>query len=223
MSNVSFADIAIVSCGTLSLELNYLKQEGFLDTAHLFFTTPGLHEDIHELEAQLIQRINKAKEKATRVLVVYGGKFCYVNADEPARTMAKIIEEQGPDVARIQATHCMDMIAGEPERELIAKEIAGGEKVWWMTPGWIQFRHKVFKDWDKGLANENFPRHTGGAIVLDGIGYLDQYMTEQPEEFLAYSDWMGIPIQGYPVTLDRLKSLLVEQAGILNEKKIYSI
>jgi hypothetical protein len=94
--------------------------------------------------------------------------------------------------------------------------MAGGEKVWWMTPGWIKFRHKVFKGWDKGLANENFPRHTGGAIVLDGIGYVDQYMAEQPEEFLEYSDWMGIPIQGYPVTLDRLKSLLLEQAKILN-------
>ena len=217
VNNISFADIAIVSCGTLSLELKYLKKEGFLDTSHLFFTTPGLHEDIHELEAQLIQRINKAKEKVDKVLVVYGGKFCYVNADEPTRTMIKIIEEQGPAVARIQATHCMDMIAGGAERELIAKEIAGDEKVWWMIPGWIKFRHNVFKGWDKGLANENFPRHTGGAIVLDGIGYVDQYMAEQPEEFLEYSDWMGIPIQGYPVTLDRLKSLLVEQAKILIE------
>jgi hypothetical protein len=176
VNNESFADIAIVSCGTLSLELNYLKKEGFLDTSHLFFTTPGLHEDIHELETQLIQRINKAKEKAAKVLVVYGGKF-----------------------------------------ELIAKEIAGDEKVWWMTPGWIKFRHNVFKAWDKGLANENFPRHTGGTIVLDGIGYVDQYMAEQPEEFLEYSDWMGIPIQGYPVTLDHLKSLLVEQARIIIE------
>ena len=66
MKNASFADIAIVSCGTLSLELNYLKKEGFLDASHLFFTTPGLHEDIHELENQLIQRINKAKEKAAK-------------------------------------------------------------------------------------------------------------------------------------------------------------
>jgi hypothetical protein len=111
----------------------------------------------------------------------------------------------------------MDMIAGEAERELIAKELAGDEKVWWMTPGWIKFRHNVFKGWDKGLANENFPRHTGGAIVLDGIGYVDQYMAEQPEEFLEYSDWMGIPIQGYPVTLDRFKLLLMEQAKILIE------
>jgi hypothetical protein len=218
MNEISFSDIAIVSCGTLSMELNHLKKEGFLDTGHLFFTTPGLHEDIHELERQLIQRIGKAKEKAEKVLVVYGGKFCYVNADEPTRTMKKIIEAQGPRVARIEATHCMDMIASEAERERIAQEVAGGEKVWWMTPGWIKFRHNVFKGWDKGLANENFPRHTGGAIVLDALGYAEQYMTEHPEEFLEYSDWMGIPIQGYDVGLDRFKALLSEQAKVLHER-----
>ena len=212
MENISFADIAIVSCGTLSLELNHLKKEGFLDSQHLYFTTPGLHEDIRDLEHQLLDRIQRAKEKTGRVLVVYGGKFCYVNPDEPTRTMQKIIEEQGPGVARINATHCMDMIASQDEREKIAQEIAGGEQVWWMTPGWIQFRHNVFKGWDRALANENFPRHTGGAVVLDGIGYLDRYMAEKPEEFLEYSDWMGIPIQPYSVTLERFKSLLVEQA-----------
>lgn len=212
MGSVSFAEIAVVSCGTLSLELNHLRKEGFLDTKHLFYTTPGLHEDCRELERQLIDRIEKAKEKTDKVLVVYGGKFCYVNADNPTRTMRTIIAEQGEGVARIEATHCMDMIAGEAERERIAREMAGGEKVWWMTPGWIQFRHQVFKGWDQGLANENFPRHTGGAIVLDGIGFLDGYMAEKPEEFLEYSDWMGIPIQPYPMTLDRFKSLLLDQA-----------
>lgn len=218
MDNIDFSGIAIVSCGTLAMELNHLKDEGFLNTDHLLFTTPGLHEDVRELERQLIKRINKAKEKAGKVLVVYGGKFCYVNSDEPTRTMGKIIQEQGPGVARVEATHCMDMIASEEERERIALEMAGGEKVWWMTPGWIKFRHQVFKGWDQGLANENFPRHTGGAIVLDSIGYIDQYMAEKPEEFLEYSDWMGIPIQGYTATLDRFKSLLLEQARTLQEE-----
>lgn len=212
MDDISFADIAVVSCGTLSLELNHMKENGFLDTNHLFFTTPGLHEDHRELERQLIERINKAKERASKVLVVYGGKFCYVNMDNPTRTMRKIIEEQGPNVARVEATHCMDMLASEEERGKIAQDVAGGEKVWWMTPGWIKFRPQVFKGWDRGLANENFPKHTGGAIVLDAIGYVDRYMAEKPEELIEYSDWMGIPIQGYPVTLDRFKSLLIEKA-----------
>ena len=210
MDEISFADIAIVACGTMSLELNHLKKEGFLDTDHLFYTAPGLHQDIPELERQLVKMIDKAKQKAEKVLVVYGGKFCYVNVNEPTRLMQTIIKEQGLRVGRIQATQCMDMIATEAERERIAQEIAGGEPVWWMTPGWVKFQKQVFKGWDKGIANENFPRHSGGAIVLDGIGYLDQYMTEDTEGFLEYCDWMGIPMQAYPVTLDRFKRLLSE-------------
>jgi hypothetical protein len=216
MPTPSFADITIVSCGTLRLELTYLQQEGFLDTPHILYTTPGLHQDIHELERQLVHGIQKAREKTERVLVVYGGKFCYVNADEPTRRMQTIIYEQGHNVVRINATHCMDMLAGEAERDRIAQELAGGEPVWWMTPGWVKFRKLVFKGWDKGLANENFPRHSGGAVVLDGIGFMDQYMAEQPEEFLEYCDWMGIPMQPYPVSLERFQSLLAEQAANLH-------
>lgn len=216
MSKQTFSDVAIVSCGTLSLEINFLKKEGFLDAQNIFFTTPGLHEDPQELERQLVDRIQKAKEKTENILVVYGGKFCYVNTNDPTRTMQVILQEQGPKVARVQATHCMDMIASQQEREQIAQEVAGGEKVWWMVPGWIKFRKYVFKGWDKGLATENFPKHIGGAIVLDTLGYTEQYMAEKPEEFLEYSDWMGIPIQPYPVSLDRFKNLLLEQAEQLH-------
>jgi hypothetical protein len=137
--------------------------------------------------------------------------------------MQTIIHEQGHNVARINATHCMDMLAGEAERENIAQELAGGEPVWWMTPGWVKFRKLVFKGWDKGLANENFPRHSGGAVVLDGIGFMDKYMAEQPEEFLEYCDWMGIPMQPYPVSLKRFKSLLAEQAAKLHGSRLGGI
>jgi len=211
MDTVSFADIAIVSCGTMSLELNYLREEGFLDTPQILYTVPGLHQDVRELEQQLVKQIAKAKEKNDKVIVVYGGKFCYVNIDEPTRNMQAIIEEQGEGIRRIDATHCMDMLASESERDEIASEMADGEAVWWMTPGWIKFRQKVFKGWDKALANENFPRHSGGAIVLDAIGFMDNYMAETPEDFLEYADWMGITLTGYPVTFDRFKKLLTDQ------------
>ena len=46
--------------------------------------------------------------------------------------------------------------------------------------------------------------------MLDGIGYMDQYMAEEPEKFLEYSDWMGIPIIPYRIDLARFKSLLTD-------------
>lgn len=207
----SFSNTAIVACGTMSPEINYLRAEGFLDTPHLFYTTPGLHQDINELERQLVKFIAKAKDKIRDVIVVYGGKYCYVNPDNPTRLMQTIISEQGLHVKRIQATHCMGMLASDEEMERIRQELAGGEPVWFMTPGWVKYRAEVFKGWDKGTANENFPRHTGGAVVLDAIGYLDAYMAEEPEAFLEYCDWMGIPMQAYAITLDRFKSLLLDQ------------
>lgn len=216
MNGTSFSDIAVVSCGTMSLELRALKESGFLDTEHLIFTAPGLHQEPAELERQLLARIAHAKEQADKVLVVFGGAFCYVNVKEPTRTMKKIIAEQGPSVARIDATHCMDMLASEDERERIAQEVAGGEKVWWMTPGWVKYRHEVFKGWDRARANENFPKHEGGAIVLDAVDYCGQYSMDQPEELLDYADWMGVPMQGYPVTLGRFKSLLLDQVRKLD-------
>ena len=53
---------------------------------------------------------------------------------------------------------------------------------------------------------------------MDGIGFMETYMSEHPEEFLDYCDWMGIPMQPYPVRLDRFKSLLAEQATRLHER-----
>ncbi len=216
MSELSFKNTAIVACGTMSPEINYLKAQGFLDTDHIYFTTPGLHQDIRELERSLVKFIEKAKAAADNVIVVYGGKFCYVDADNPTRQMKHIIEEQGPNVARIEATHCMNMLATEDEMAQIKEELAGGEPVWFMTPGWVKYKTQVFKGWDKGIANENFPRHTGGAVVLDAVGFMDEYMAEDPEAFLEYCDWMGIPMQPAPVTLDRFKFLLTEALEKLN-------
>ena len=218
MEEQSFSDTAVVACGTMSPEINHLVKQGFLDTQHIFYTTPGLHQDIPELETQLIKFIEKAKTLASGVIVVYGGKYCYVNPDNPTRLMQTIIREQGSKVVRIDASHCMGMLASDDEMKQIRNELAGGERVWFMTPGWVKYQKQVFKGWDKAIANENFPRHTGGCVVLDGVGYLDQYMAKDPEGFLEYCDWMGIPMQAYPVTLDRFKGLLTDALTTLKNQ-----
>ena len=72
--------------------------------------------------------------------LVYGDNFCYINGDEFTRTMKTIIIEQGPHFARINATHCMDMLASEAGRD----EITPGEKILWMATGCIKFRYQVY-------------------------------------------------------------------------------
>ncbi|MEJ2047471.1 MAG: DUF1638 domain-containing protein [Dehalococcoidia bacterium] len=211
MENPSpFQDYAIVACGTVSMELNYLRDSGFLNARKILYTKPGRHEVPRELESQLIRQIRTAKTYAPKIIVVYGGKFCYVNADNPYRKIDTIIQEQeepGVKISRIKATHCVDMLASAEEREKIGQ----GKDIYWLTPGWMKFRHHVYQGWDRGLANENFPKHTGGAIILDAIGFFDRVMADNPEEILEFSDWMGIPIESYRVSLDRFKGLLIAE------------
>jgi hypothetical protein len=205
-----FQDYAIVACGTVSMELNYLRDSGFLNARKILYTKPGRHEVPRELESQLIRQIRTAKTYAPKIIVVYGGKFCYVNADNPYRKIDTIIQEQeepGVKISRIKATHCVDMLASAEEREKIGQ----GKDIYWLTPGWMKFRHHVYQGWDRGLANENFPKHTGGAIILDAIGFFDRVMADNPEEILEFSDWMGIPIESYRVSLDRFKGLLIAE------------
>ncbi len=204
----NFQEYAIVACGTLNMELNYLKDVGFLNARKILYTKPGLHQLPRELERQLIRQINTAKSYASNIIVVYGSKFCYVNTNDPYRVIDTIIEEQltpGIKISRIKAEHCVDMLASAEDRERIAR----GRDVYWMTSGWLKYRHYVYQGWDKGLANENFPKHSGGAIMLDATGFLDQIMGNNPERILDLSDWMGIPIESCEVTMDRMKCLLI--------------
>jgi hypothetical protein len=206
-THASFNQHIIVSCGTLAPELNYLRKQGFLDAKRILYTTPGRHEVPKELESQLTEKIKLAAEHTDKIIVVYGGKFCYVNMDDPYKTIDTIIQQDNADkrISRINASHCADMLADERQRE----QISGGQKVWWLTPGWITYHNFVFQDWDKGKANENFPQHTGGAVLLDGIGFWEKYSAEHPEKILELSDWMGIDIQPHTLTLERLENLLL--------------
>ena len=158
-TGVSFQDCAIVACGTLTPELNHLRKSGFLNARRIEYTKPGRHEVPRELESQLVDRIDKAKTYAESVIVVYGGKFCFIDMNDPGRTIDDVIKEQGQSISRINATHCVDMLADAQEREAIRN----GEKVFWLTPGWVLYRDYVFQDWDKGKANGNY---SGGTTMM---------------------------------------------------------
>ncbi len=202
----AFGRYTIVSCGTLSPELNHLRASGFLDARMILYTRPGLHENPRAFEKHLRRQVRHAKQYAEHVIVVYGAR-CYIDTIDPFKTIDKIIQDEGDQISRVKAANCIDMMAGTEERE----EIRNGEKVYWLSPGWLKYWRVIFKEWDIGLANETFPKNDK-AVLLDALGFFDAYMERCPERILEFSDWMRIGIEPHRISLDRLKGLLVEAA-----------
>lgn len=197
-----FNGYAIVSCGILRPELNYLKKSGFLDGARILYTAPGLHERHWELKSQLTRQLKNAKKHSERIIVVYGNR-CFVDPKDYAnKGIDGVIEEMG-DMPRVNAASCIDMLALREERERISE----GQKVYWLSPGWLMYWKVIFKNWDRGLANETFPQNDK-AILLDSIGVFDDYSLKYPEKILEFSDWMQIGIEPFKISLDRFKGLL---------------
>jgi hypothetical protein len=202
----SFKGYSIVSCGTLSPELKYLHDNGFLDADKILYTRPGLHENPREFDKHLRRQLRHAKRYSQEIIVVYGNR-CYIDTVDPFKNIDKIIQEEGGKISRVKAANCIDMLADAGERE----KIRAGAKVYWLSPGWLKYWKIIFKEWDIGLANETFPQNDK-AILLDALGFFNGYVEKFPEKILEFSDWMRIGIEPHEISLDRLKNLLLEAA-----------
>jgi len=205
-ANISFKNIGIVSCGTLKFEIDKLRSDGLCDAEKIYYTAPGLHEWPWELEKQLSRQLEKAMEYSDKIIVLYGER-CFLDSKNPLRVTEALIHEICPQAVRINARTCVDMLLDEEGRE----KMAGGNRVYWLTPGWVKNWKFIFKDWDKGKANEMFPGNDK-AIILDSLGYFNNLMLESPEEILSISDWMNLPLESVGISFDRLKNLLNDAA-----------
>jgi hypothetical protein len=202
---VSFKGTSIVACGTLRREIRKLAEDGILDADRLLFTAPGLHEWPGQLEKQLSRQLARAREFSGRVIVAYGDK-CFIDTENPMRDTDALLQERGPEFRRVRAKNCVDMLASAEGRS----SITAGEKVYWLTPGWIENWNYIFKDWDAAKANETFPAHDR-AVVLDAVGYFDELSASRPERVLEIADWMKIPLEARPAGLERLAQLLTAE------------
>ena len=198
-----FRQYVIVSCGTVRPELEHLKKEGFLNPVKILYTAAGLHENPRELEKQLKRQLDEARKNSPKVIVLYGDS-CFIDIKNPSRNIDMLIQETGLKAKRIRAKNCIDMLASLDERNRISE----GQKVYWLSCGWLQYWKQIFKDWDIGKANETFPQHDK-AILLDALGFFDEYSGNYPEKVLEFTDWMKLPIESLKISLDRLRRLLL--------------
>ena len=209
----SFREHCLVACAILHPELSRLQEEGFLDAKAIFYIAPGLHIKPERLENRLVAQVQKALALCPpeKIIVVQGAK-CFVSTDDPYRRIDDIIHEQDPRIKRVQAAYGYDMLAGKDERNEIA---AGGDegRVLWFTPGWLRNWRTIYQryvGWDKADANANFPGYYDEIVVLDGLDVAETYQTERVEEILELFDWTGLQVRCQPISLNRLKGLLLE-------------
>jgi hypothetical protein len=207
---VSFENHCIVSCGILRPELTFLMESGFLDAHKLLFTPPGLHVLCDELENQLLKALTRAREQCPfqDIIVVYGRK-CYTNLNDASKTIDSIIETQGTGIKRVQAEYGYDMLADIEQRSEMSE--GNPDKILWFTPGWLKAWKTIYQKyfgWDKADANANFPGCYRKIVVLDEIGAMDKYNTEEPETILELFDWTGVEVEFRQVDPDRLRGLL---------------
>lgn len=212
MTEPTFQDCCVVSCGMLHPEMNHLVESGFLNPRRIFFTPPGLHALPDKLEEHLLDRLAQARSACAdcRIIVAYGKK-CFVSLDEPLKRVDSILKDAGPGIVRVQGEYGYDMLAGFEQRQ----QISGGrqDKILWFTPGWLKSWKTVYQKyfgWDAADANANFPGYYDKIIVLDALQIADEYMTQRPDEILELFDWTGLEVEFYPITLDHLRGLLLD-------------
>jgi hypothetical protein len=198
----SFDNTVIVTCNVLKKEMEKLKEEGFLNASDILYVSAGSHEKSSQMEEELPERLKEASEKGDKIIVALGTK-CYFNFNEPEKNIDSLISGHSEKAVRLDVEDCFDMLADKETR----KSAENGRKVYWLTPGWMDKKDEIFGHWDQGKANETFPMNDT-AVLLDPLDYFNHLSIEDPETLLGFSDWMQIGIEPYPVTLERLSSLL---------------
>ena len=210
MTQLTFEDRCVISCGMLRPEMTYLMETGFLNPRQMLFTPPGLHALPDRLEEHLLKRVAQARTRcpAHKIIVVYGKK-CYVSTDEPLKPVDSILQAAAQGIVRVQGEYGYDMLAGFKDRQRISQ--GRQDKVLWFTPGWLKSWKTVYQrhfGWDEADANANFPGFYDKIIVLDGLGRAEEYTMQHVEEILELFDWTGLEVEFHPITLDRFKGLL---------------
>lgn len=203
--------IAVVSCGSFKEDLETLQAEGLLEGIEVLYTEPCLKERPRKLEELLRERIEDAKGRADRILVIYGDG-CFIDTSDFSRSIDSLVGDTGCVHERIREHSCIEMMLSEEDKENLSE----GMRVYWMMPAWVEYKDDVFEEWDLGKRNQTFPQNDT-AIVVDSRGFFEQLLEEDPEKILEFSDWMGIPLDARAITLDRFKALLLASLERLRE------
>lgn len=126
--------ISIIACEVFRAELELLIEEfQFSYTVH--FLPQGLHDDPDQLRVRVqgaIDELESSPCPPDRIFLFYG--FC-------GRGLSGVVSKRTPLV--LPRIHdCIPLLLGIPQKEKNA--LAGSEKTFWMSPGWLKYSQLPF-------------------------------------------------------------------------------
>jgi hypothetical protein len=140
------------------------------------------------------ESLTKQKEEDSDKKLLLYGSMCHPD-------IARMADEYG--AALPCEGNCIDMFLS-PERK---KELEGGENVFFMTSGWLQYWRDIFQlgqGWDTIDARINFGRYDK-CLILDSGSY-----DISEEEIFDFFEYIQVPIDIEPLTLDHFKNILTD-------------
>jgi len=181
--------VIFISCGIFKEELQYLIREKGLDW-DIHFLDAALHVNFDKLKSRLIDALEKNRNTATEIKVIYG--HCHPEIRE-------ILDRY--NARKIEAGNCLEAMVGRPEIERLNSEGTS----FFLTAGWVNNWESMFT-----LGKEDFDfdfksmfLHYKRIILFDtGTIPIDEEKVEK------FSKFTGLPVERRPITLDRLFDLI---------------
>jgi hypothetical protein len=159
------------------------------------FVPPALHVDYKKLKEGILTglaSIAKPTGQTEQKILLFYGSMCHPDLAQMAGESGAIHPREG---------NCIDMFLSPGQK----KEIEASENVFFMTGGWFKHWREIFQQgqgWDTIDARINFGRYDKILILDSGSHDISE------EEIFEFYDYIQVPIDIEPITLDYFKSVV---------------
>lgn len=180
-----------ISCGVLKKELAKLASQGAIDFP-IHYLSSNLHMQPELLKERMADLLERERAADRRILLIYGD--CHSFMEDMA---------VGQDVVRLRAINCAEMLLGKQRYKSLIKN---GDFL--LLPEWTERWREVLEQFP-GLERDSAASLVHGQHAR--LVYLDTGVNPVPyAELAACSEFVGLPFEVEPVSLEHLTSLIVE-------------
>lgn len=180
-----FQNITLISCSLFRREIDFLRSRQELELPVVYINSM-LHIYPEKLQKIMDKLILREVKRGQKIVLLYGECHAYISD-----------YLKNPDVERVKALNCIEIILGKEQYKIIQKE-----RIFCFMPEWINRWEDIFKN-HLGLNREN-----ARAFMKDMHSkalYIDTGAAPIPSEIIQdIQDYIGLDMDIMTVNLNQL-------------------